>query len=87
MAVPLLGLRQLYKVNWQLEHTNRELLELMVAAIEARDPYTSGHSRRVAEKARIIARAVGLRDKEIERIVAAALLHDVGRFMRCSDRF
>lgn len=79
LAVPMLGLRQLYKVNWQLERTNRELLELMVAAIEARDPYTSGHSRRVAEKARVISRAMGLREKEIERIVAAALLHDVGK--------
>jgi putative nucleotidyltransferase with HDIG domain len=78
-AVPLLGLRQLYKVTGQLEQTNKELLELMVAAIEARDPYTSGHSRRVADKARIIARAFGLRDKEIERISAAALLHDVGK--------
>jgi putative nucleotidyltransferase with HDIG domain len=78
-AVPLLGIRQLYKVTGQLEQTNKELLELMVAAIEARDPYTSGHSRRVAEKARIIARTVGLRDKDIERIVAAALLHDVGK--------
>lgn len=78
-AVPLFGLRQLYKVTGQLEQTNRELLELMVAAIEARDPYTSGHSRRVADKARVIARAVGLREKEIERIVAAALLHDVGK--------
>ena len=78
-AVPLLGLRQLYKVTGDLEQTNRELLELMVAAIEARDPYTSGHSRRVADKARIIARSIGLREKEIERIAAAALLHDVGK--------
>jgi len=78
-AIPLFGLRQLYKVTGQLEQTNRELLELMVAAIEARDPYTSGHSRRVADKARVIARAVGVRDKETERIVAAALLHDVGK--------
>jgi len=78
-AVPLFGLRQLYKVTGLLEQTNRELLELMVAAIEARDPYTSGHSRRVAEKTRIIAKAVGLREKEIERIAAAALLHDVGK--------
>jgi hypothetical protein len=79
LAVPLLGLRQLYKVNYELEQTNRELLELMVAAIEARDPYTSGHSRRVAEKTRVIAKAVGLREREIERVVAAALLHDVGK--------
>jgi putative nucleotidyltransferase with HDIG domain len=78
-AVPLLVLRQLYKVTGQLEQTNRELLELMVAAIEARDPYTSGHSRRVADKAGIIARAMGLREREVGRIVAAALLHDVGK--------
>ncbi len=77
--IPLLGARQLYKTNWQLEKTNQELLELMVAAIEARDPYTSGHSRRVADMARVISRALGLREREIERIVVAALLHDVGK--------
>lgn len=77
--IPLLGARQLYKTNWQLEKTNQELLELMVAAIEARDPYTSGHSRRVANMARVIARAMALREREIERIVVAALLHDVGK--------
>lgn len=79
LAVPLLGIRQLYKTNWLLEATNRELLELMVAAIEARDPYTSGHSRRVARNARIIARAYGLSSKEVDRISIAALLHDVGK--------
>jgi hypothetical protein len=77
--IPLLGARELYKKNWQLEKTNQELLELMVAAIEARDPYTSGHSRRVANMARVIGRALGLRERELERIVVAALLHDVGK--------
>jgi hypothetical protein len=77
--IPLLGARELYKKNWQLEKTNQELLELMVAAIEARDPYTSGHSRRVANMARVISRAMGLREREIDRIVVAALLHDVGK--------
>ena len=77
--IPILGARELYKKNWLLEKTNQELLELMVAAIEARDPYTSGHSRRVANMARVIARAMGLRQREIERIVVAALLHDVGK--------
>jgi HD-GYP domain-containing protein (c-di-GMP phosphodiesterase class II) len=77
--IPLLGARQLYKQNWQLEKTNQELLELMVAAIEARDPYTSGHSRRVADSARVISKALGLREREIERVVVAALLHDVGK--------
>ena len=79
LAIPMLGLRELYKTNAQLQRTNRELLDLMVAAIEARDPYTSGHSRRVAANTRVIAEMLGLSRKEIERIYVAALLHDVGK--------
>ena len=79
LGIPLLGLRQLYKVNWELERSHQELLEMMVANLEARDPYTSGHSRRVARNARIIARAIGLSSKQVERIGVAALLHDVGK--------
>jgi putative nucleotidyltransferase with HDIG domain len=75
----VLGVRQLYTVNWQLQKTNQELLELMVAAIEARDPYTSGHSRRVARFSTIIAQAMGLSTREVERVRVAALLHDVGK--------
>lgn len=78
-SVPLLGLRQLYKVNAELEKTNQELLELMVAAIEARDPYTSGHSRRVSEHATVIAQILGLRATAVKRVQIAALLHDVGK--------
>jgi len=79
VALPLFGLRQLYKTNWQLETINEELLQLMVAAIEARDPYTSGHSQRVAEYSRIVAHAAGLRSRAAERVHTAALLHDVGK--------
>jgi hypothetical protein len=74
-----IGSRHINKVNWQLEQTNQELLQLMVAAIEARDPYTSGHSRRVARNARLIAKAIGLPDRQVERVAVAALLHDVGK--------
>lgn len=79
LAVPLLGVRQLYKTNVALEKMNEELLQLMVAAIEARDPYTSGHSQRVARFARVIARAAGVGAKQADRIAVAALLHDVGK--------
>ncbi len=79
VAVSLLGLRELYIVNLQLEKANQELLELMVAAIEARDPYTSGHSRRVSEHAKVIAQIVGLRSAVAKRVEIAALLHDVGK--------
>jgi putative nucleotidyltransferase with HDIG domain len=79
IAVPLIGLRQLYKTNRQLETVNEEMLQLMVAAIEARDPYTSGHSQRVAEYSRIVATAAGLRSRDVDRVYTAALLHDVGK--------
>jgi HD superfamily phosphohydrolase YqeK len=78
-ALPLIGLRQLYKTNSDLEKANQDLLELMVAAIEARDPYTSGHSRRVSQNAKLIAQMLGLRQSEIKRVEVAALLHDVGK--------
>lgn len=79
LGLPLLAVRQLYKTNSQLARVNQELLELMVAAIEARDPYTSGHSRRVARNARIIGRAVGLPSRDVDRVAIAGLLHDVGK--------
>jgi putative nucleotidyltransferase with HDIG domain len=79
LGLLLLGARQLYSTNRLLEATNRELLEVMVAAIEARDPYTSGHSLRVSRYSQIIARALGLRRRDVEKIRIAALLHDVGK--------
>jgi HD superfamily phosphohydrolase YqeK len=79
IVVPLLGLRQLYKQNAQLEHATQELLQIMVAAMEARDPYTSGHSRRVAAYAVAIAKGARLPAKVIDRVQVAALLHDVGK--------
>ncbi len=77
--VPLLGIRQLTKARYDLEQTNRELLELMVRSIEARDAYTSGHSRRVRDYAEMIAYAAGLSARDAEQVRRAALLHDVGK--------
>ena len=77
--LPILGLRQLNTANIELQQTNRELLELMIKSIEARDPYTSGHSRRVKEYAVQIARLMGYEAATVEKIGTAALLHDVGK--------
>jgi HD-GYP domain-containing protein (c-di-GMP phosphodiesterase class II) len=70
LVLPLFFVRHMYQMNLQVERVNRELLELMVKAIEARDPYTSGHSVRVSEYAR---------PKQVDQIGTAALLHDVGK--------
>ena len=79
LVVPLFFVRHMHHMNLQLERVNKELLELMVKAIEARDPYTSGHSLRVCEYARSMARDLGLSTKQIDQIESAALLHDVGK--------
>lgn len=77
--IPIFGLRQLQRTNLELEQMNEELLELMVKSLEARDPYTSGHSRRVQHYSTLIARAIGLSEREVDHVRRAALLHDVGK--------
>src|SRR5216117_1515859 len=80
LTVPLFVVRHIYLQNVKLEQSTRELLELMVKQIEAMEPYTSGHSRRVQQYARIIAREAGLHARHIDQITTAALLHDVGKY-------
>jgi HD-GYP domain-containing protein (c-di-GMP phosphodiesterase class II) len=70
---------ELDKAHDRLELALREQLEMMVKSIEARDPYTSGHSRRVAALSRAIATDVGLKGDLVDEIENAALLHDVGK--------
>lgn len=77
--VGLAGLQQLYMKNRLLGIAFEETLELLVGAVELRDPYTSGHSQRVRKYSQIIATALRLPVRQIERIGVAALLHDVGK--------
>lgn len=76
---PLFLARQLYQRNLQLQEELEEKLELMVKAMEARDPYTSGHSRRVSEYAVVIGRELRLSTPDLDSVKRAALLHDVGK--------
>ena len=51
----------------------------LAAAIDAKDPYTRGHSERVARYAVSIARAMELPAEEVRKVRLSALLHDVGK--------
>jgi putative nucleotidyltransferase with HDIG domain len=79
LIFPLFLVRQLYQMNMRMQEELEEKLELMVKAMEARDPYTSGHSLRVSEYALAIARELRLSANDVESIKRAALLHDVGK--------
>ena len=54
-------------------------LRTFAKTIDAKDPYTNGHSTRVAEYSREIARRMGLSEDEQERIYYIALMHDIGK--------
>ena len=56
-----------------------EFIGSLASALDARDPYTAGHSRRVSEFSCSIARAVEVTWKELEEIRIGALLHDIGK--------
>jgi putative nucleotidyltransferase with HDIG domain len=62
---------------------NRELflgsIRMLAAAIDEKDPYTRGHSGRVAKYSTLIGRELGLSDEDLDKLRIAALLHDVGK--------
>ena len=62
-----------------LRRAMRGTLEALTLAVEAKDPYSSGHQRRVADLARTIAMEMGLPDTELDGIRMAAFLHDIGK--------
>ncbi len=55
------------------------LLRALTASIDAKDPYTCGHSERVAELSADLARAVGMSEAQVERVRIAGLVHDIGK--------
>ena len=54
-------------------------VQVMVSAIETRDPYTAGHQTRSADLARAIATELGLSQEEIDGIRMAGIIHDIGK--------
>ena len=86
----VLGLEQLLSSQFRLLLKERERLEtegqMMLAsitalaeALEARDPYTRGHSDAVAEIAVGIARCMGLEEQELDNLRIGGRLHDIGK--------
>ncbi|MGD0351900.1 MAG: diguanylate cyclase [Dehalococcoidia bacterium] len=62
--------------------TEKEVLSIihtLAATIEAKDPYTYGHSRKVSSYAVSLAEAIGLPSEKVAVVSTAALLHDIGK--------
>jgi putative nucleotidyltransferase with HDIG domain len=77
------SIRDAFEKVQRAARENQELflssIRALAAAIDAKDPYTRGHSERVARYASAIAREMGLPTDEARKVRLSALLHDVGK--------
>ena len=71
--------RALTKKNEEINQLTEQTMLALTGAIEAKDPYTSGHSVRVATYSQKIAEQMGLDETTAKNIYYAALMHDVGK--------
>jgi HD-GYP domain-containing protein (c-di-GMP phosphodiesterase class II) len=71
--------RSILNSQADLDRTYLQFVETMAQALDARDPYTAGHSLRVAEYSRALALAMGLSSEAAETIHVASQLHDIGK--------
>ncbi|MCI0611601.1 HD-GYP domain-containing protein, partial [bacterium] len=63
----------------RLENLTLGVIRSLVTAIEAKDPYTKGHSVRVMQVAMILGRTMNFSPSELRRLKIGALLHDIGK--------
>lgn len=68
-----------HKMYAELQDLLMGVLYSLTESIDAKDPYTCGHSRRVATISRKLAKDIGLPAKQVQQIYLSGLLHDVGK--------
>ncbi len=73
------ALRELAAAKKQSEGEFLMAIQSLATALEAKDPYTAGHSHRVAQFSVLIGRRLGLQEKELKDLHTVALLHDIGK--------
>lgn len=101
VALPILGLLQQYNrgqslalsVSGLFASNPQDFLEAgispsvraLIAAVEARDPYTAGHTRRVAIGVLRLGQSIGLPPEDLRALAQGALLHDIGKLEMPDD--
>lgn len=73
------SLEREFESNRRIEEMNQKIIRALVRTIDAKDRYTNGHSLRVAEYSKEIAKRMNKSEKEQNDIYYAGLLHDVGK--------
>ena len=82
-SIDITGLKQVEEERVRSFKRLRKALgatvQAMSVAVEAKDPYTAGHQRRVADLARSIAIEMGLSSEQVDGIRMASAIHDIGK--------
>ncbi|OQX87000.1 MAG: hypothetical protein B6D55_04625, partial [Candidatus Omnitrophica bacterium 4484_70.2] len=73
------ALKETLEAKKETEEAYLQAIYSLIKALEEKDPYTQGHSERVAKYAYIIAKESGLPEEECKKIYKAGLLHDIGK--------
>jgi HD-GYP domain-containing protein (c-di-GMP phosphodiesterase class II) len=79
LAMPVVFVHRALRNIARLRTDTHDALAALVEVVELRDPYTAGHSRRVAELARVLALDLGLTPEEADAVASAGRVHDVGK--------
>jgi len=79
ILVPIILTKYTFSLYIKSKSQYVETVDVLMLAMEARDKYTQGHSKRVAEISSSIAKELKYNEWKIERLNMAALLHDVGK--------
>ncbi|PKM83984.1 MAG: hypothetical protein CVU88_00320 [Firmicutes bacterium HGW-Firmicutes-13] len=77
--LPLLLARHSFKSYMDMRQSFLDTIQSLTTVIDAKDSYTIGHSARVADYSVAVARELGYRDDQLEKIRHIALLHDAGK--------
>ena len=68
-----------YQLHRFMKDESLATIQALAAAVDAKDPYTQGHSQRVAEYAAALGRRMGMSESEVESVFVTGTLHDVGK--------
>jgi len=79
-------MREIKRINEELSETNQKLekaymesIETLRFTVEAKDPYTKGHSDRVAQYSVLIGKKMGLSEEDQKTLLIGGLFHDIGK--------
>jgi HD domain len=81
IVVPILIARQMFASYARVKESHDETVQLLIRALEQKDPYTAGHAERVAVYAGYIGDELDFMPSRMERLRFAALMHDIGKLV------